>query len=109
MPEPVVTSPPKGCRIELAGAIEESNKANNALLPVFPIMFVLMLTVIVFQVRSLSAMVMVTLTAPLGLVGTVLAFSSTVWMGRNPGASGTGWHSDAQHADIDRSDSCKSA
>jgi len=38
---------------------------------VFPIMLVLTLLVIVVQVRSLSAMFMVILTAPLGLVGTV--------------------------------------
>lgn len=34
-------------------------------------MFILMMVVIVFQVRSLSAMAMVLLTAPLGLVGVV--------------------------------------
>ena len=48
-------------------------KANAALAKVFPIMLVLMLAIIMVQVRSFSAMSMVMLTAPLGLVGAVPA------------------------------------
>jgi multidrug efflux pump subunit AcrB len=70
--QPVQAKLPAGYKIELAGAIEEAGKANSALGAVFPIMIVLMLSVIILQVRSLSAMTMVILTAPLGLVGTVL-------------------------------------
>lgn len=62
---------PDGYRIETGGSIEEAGKANRALAPVFPIMIALTLLVIVVQVRSLSAMAMVMLTAPLGLIGTV--------------------------------------
>jgi multidrug efflux pump subunit AcrB len=40
-------------------------------LPIFPIMFLLMMIVIILQVRSLSAMAIVLLTAPLGLIGVV--------------------------------------
>jgi multidrug efflux pump subunit AcrB len=69
--QPVVSGLPPGYHIEMAGSIEEAGKANKALFLVFPIMIVLMFTVTVFQVRSLSAMTMVLLTAPLGLVGTV--------------------------------------
>ncbi|HLK24913.1 MAG TPA: efflux RND transporter permease subunit [Caulobacteraceae bacterium] len=69
--EPITARLPGGYRIEMAGSIEEAGKANQALLPIFPIMLVLMMTVIIFQVRSLSAMAMVMLTAPLGLVGVV--------------------------------------
>jgi multidrug efflux pump subunit AcrB len=67
--EPVVASLPAGYRIETAGSIEEATKANVALAAVFPIMFLLMMVVIIFQVRSISAMFMVLLTAPLALVG----------------------------------------
>src|SRR6202035_4471869 len=56
---------------ETGGNIEDSAKANSALLPVFPIMLLLTLLVLVLQTRSLSAMTMVFLTAPLGLVGAV--------------------------------------
>jgi multidrug efflux pump subunit AcrB len=69
--QPIVARLPAGYRIELGGNIEDAGKANRALAPVFPIMFVLTLLVIVIQVRSLSAMFMVFLTSPLGLVGTV--------------------------------------
>src|SRR3954470_7552030 len=62
---------PVGYRIEMAGAVEEAGKANVALAAVFPIMVALMLTIIMFQVRSFSATAMVMLTGPLGLVGAV--------------------------------------
>ena len=58
-------------RIETAAALEEAAKANKALAAIFPIMIVLMMIVIIFQVRSLAAMAMVLLTAPLALVGVV--------------------------------------
>ncbi len=69
--QPIVASLPEGYRIETGGNIEESGKANRALSVVFPAMIVLMLTVIIFQVRSFSGMFMVVLTAPLGLAGVV--------------------------------------
>lgn len=68
---PVVASLPAGYRIEMGGPIEEAGKANGALAAVFPVMLVLMMAVIMFQVRSFPAMAMVLLTAPLGLVGAV--------------------------------------
>jgi multidrug efflux pump subunit AcrB len=62
---------PAGYRIEVAGNSEQSDKANNALAKVFPVMLFLMLVTIMAQVRSFPAMAMVFLTAPLGLVGAV--------------------------------------
>lgn len=70
--QPIVSTLPPGYHIDMAGSIEEADKANKALAVVFPIMIVLMFTVTIFQVRSLSAMAMVLLTAPLGVVGTVI-------------------------------------
>ena len=69
--QPIIASLPEGYRIETGGNIEEAGKANKALATVFPVMIVLMLTVIILQVRSFSAMFMVVLTAPLGLAGVV--------------------------------------
>ncbi len=69
--QPIIRSLPAGYHIDMAGSIEEAGKANAALVPIFPIMIALMMVVIIFQVRSLSAMAMVLLTAPLGLVGVV--------------------------------------
>jgi multidrug efflux pump subunit AcrB len=69
--QPIMAKLPAGYRIDMAGSIEESAKANVALAAVFPVMVALMLTIIMFQVRSFSATSMVILTAPLGLIGAV--------------------------------------
>ena len=69
--QPIMDKLPGGYRIEEAGSIEESGKATKAMLPLFPIMLAVTLLIIIFQVRSISAMVMVFLTSPLGLIGVV--------------------------------------
>ncbi|KML67795.1 efflux RND transporter permease subunit [Pectobacterium peruviense] len=69
--QPVINTLPAGYRIEQAGPIEESAKATGAMAPLFPIMIAMTLLIIILQVRSMSAMVMVFLTAPLGLIGVV--------------------------------------
>jgi multidrug efflux pump subunit AcrB len=69
--EPIIERLPADYKIDMAGAIEESGKANKALAPIFPIMILMMMVVIILQVRKLSAMAIVLLTAPLGLVGVV--------------------------------------
>ncbi|TCU20377.1 efflux RND transporter permease subunit [Rhizobium sullae] len=69
--QPLIASLPVGYRIEMGGNIEESLKANVALVQVFPLMIAAMLIVIILQVRSLSTMTMVMLTAPLGIAGVV--------------------------------------
>ncbi|ANL49648.1 acriflavin resistance protein (plasmid) [Rhizobium phaseoli] len=69
--QPLIASLPVGYRIEMGGNIEESLKANAALVKIFPAMIAAMLIVIVLQVRSLSTMTMVMLTGPLGLAGAV--------------------------------------
>jgi multidrug efflux pump subunit AcrB len=69
--QPVIDRLPSGYRIEQAGAIEESGKAGKAIVPLVPIMVAMTLLIIILQVRSVSAMIMVFLTAPLGLIGVV--------------------------------------
>ncbi|MEY9560269.1 efflux RND transporter permease subunit [Sinorhizobium fredii] len=69
--QPLIASLPVGYRIEMGGNIEESLKANVALVKIFPAMIAATLIVIILQVRSLSTMTMVMLTAPLGLAGVV--------------------------------------
>ncbi|MGE1564012.1 efflux RND transporter permease subunit [Pantoea septica] len=76
--QPIIAKLPTGYRIEQGGPIEESGKATKAMAPLFPIMIAITLLIIILQVRSMSAMVMVFLTAPLGLIGvvpTLLLFS----------------------------------
>ncbi len=69
--QPIIERLPAGYRIEQAGSIEEAGKATAAMLPLFPIMIALTLLIIILQVRSMAAMVMVFLTSPLGLIGVV--------------------------------------
>ncbi|HZG18448.1 MAG TPA: efflux RND transporter permease subunit [Herbaspirillum sp.] len=69
--EQLKASLPPGYHIDTGGSVEESTKADKALAKLFPLMIVLMLTVIMLQVRSFATMWMVFATAPLGLVGAV--------------------------------------
>ncbi|WP_018604854.1 efflux RND transporter permease subunit [Uliginosibacterium gangwonense] len=69
--QPIMAKLPSGYQIVEAGSIEESGKANAAMLPLFPIMIALTLLIIILQVRSMASMVMVFLTSPLGLIGVV--------------------------------------
>ena len=64
---------PFGYRIDVGGAVEESDKANRALMAVFPVMLVTILTILMLQLKSFSTMSMVFLTAPLGFIGVVAA------------------------------------
>src|SRR5262249_17789480 len=60
---------PYGYRIETGGSIEESVKANSALLAVFPVMAIAMLAILVIQLQSFSRLALGVATAPLRLVG----------------------------------------
>lgn len=71
--QPIIETLPPGYRIELGGAIEESDKSNRALFAVFPLMFAVMLLILMVQVQSFSRLFMVFMTAPLGLIGVVPA------------------------------------
>ncbi len=71
--QPIVDGLPPGYRIEEGGAIEESDKANEALFAVFPAMFAVMLTLLMIQLQSFSRLFMVFMTGPLALIGVVPA------------------------------------
>ena len=69
----IKASLPPGYRIDTGGAIEESAKANEALFRIFPVMFLVMLTLLMIQLQSFSKLFLVFSTAPLGLIGAVAA------------------------------------
>ena len=69
--KPIIAKLPDGYRIEEAGSIEQSRKANGAIVPLLPIMIAATLLIIILQVRSIATMVMVFATSPLGLIGVV--------------------------------------
>src|SRR5262249_22847584 len=60
---------PYGYRIETGGSIEESVKANSALLSGFPVMAIAMLSILMVQLQSFSRLAWVFAPAPLGLMG----------------------------------------
>jgi multidrug efflux pump subunit AcrB len=70
---PIEAKLPSGYRIDVGGAVEESDKANAALLAVAPVMLVTILALLMLQLQDFSRMWMVMLTAPLGLIGVVPA------------------------------------
>ena len=57
----------------MGGAVEESNKANQALVAVAPAMMFTILLILMLQLQSFSRMSIVVMTAPLGLIGVVAA------------------------------------
>jgi multidrug efflux pump subunit AcrB len=64
---------PQGYRIELGGTVEESNKAQVSVAAVLPLMLILILTVLMFQLQRFSRLFLVLSVAPLGLIGVVAA------------------------------------
>src|SRR5262245_10329713 len=56
-------------RIEPGGAFEESAKGNASIFVLFPVMVMVMLTLLMIQLQSFSRLFLVFLTAPLGIVG----------------------------------------
>ncbi len=67
----VILNLPPGYRIEKGGAVEESEKANQALFSMFPIMILVMLTFLMLQVQDFRKAFLVFGIAPLGLIGAV--------------------------------------
>ena len=63
---------PAGYRIEMGGAIEESAKGNNSLFAVFPIMILVMLTIVMAQLQNFARLGLVMMSAPLGIIGATL-------------------------------------
>ena len=71
----VRASLPPGTRIEMGGAIEESQKGAGSIFILFPIMVLAMLTFLMLQMQSFSRLAMVFFTAPLGIVGASIALN----------------------------------
>jgi multidrug efflux pump subunit AcrB len=66
---------PVGYRIEMGGAIDESSKANASIAAVFPVVGLLMLTIVMFQLQNFTRLGLVMMSAPLGLIGASLALN----------------------------------
>jgi multidrug efflux pump subunit AcrB len=64
---------PKGYRITLGGIAEESAVSQASVFAVVPVMILLMLTVLMFQLQSFRSVFVVLAVLPLSLIGVVLA------------------------------------
>lgn len=64
---------PQGYKLETGGVVENSAKSQKPILAVFPIMALIMLTVLMIQLQSFSRLFLVIAVAPLGLIGVVAA------------------------------------
>jgi multidrug efflux pump len=64
---------PVGYRIEIGGAVEENGKAQASINAQMPLLAVAVLVFLMIQLQSFSRVLMVVLTAPLGLIGVVIA------------------------------------
>ena len=64
---------PVGYRVEIGGAVEENAKAQASINVQMPLLGVAVLVLLMVQLQSFSRVLMVVLTAPLGLIGVVAA------------------------------------
>jgi multidrug efflux pump subunit AcrB len=60
-----------GYHVEVGGTVEESAKAQSSVIAVLPLMLVLTLTVLMFQLQGFNRLFLVLSVAPLGLIGVV--------------------------------------
>jgi multidrug efflux pump subunit AcrB len=82
LPETVVTSLAPGVEslakslqssysIAVGGTVEESKKSQTSVLAVVPLMLLIMVTVLMFELKSFSRLFLALTVAPLGLIGVV--------------------------------------
>ncbi|MBN8438337.1 MAG: efflux RND transporter permease subunit [Candidatus Accumulibacter sp.] len=71
--DPLRAGLPPGFRIEAGGATEESAKGENSIKAVMPLMLVGVITLLMIQLQNIGRMLLVLVTAPLGLIGVALA------------------------------------
>jgi multidrug efflux pump len=64
---------PAGYHVATGGSVEESAKAKDSVMAVVPAMVLLVLTILMFQLRSFQRVFLVLSVAPLGIIGVVTA------------------------------------
>jgi multidrug efflux pump subunit AcrB len=64
---------PVGYRVEIGGSVEQNAKAQASINAQMPVLVVAVLVLLMIQLQSFSRVLMVVLTAPLGLIGVVMA------------------------------------
>jgi len=64
---------PPGYRLEAGGVVEDAAKGQKSIMAGMPLFFFTVLTLLMIQLHSFQRVIMVVLTAPLGLIGVALA------------------------------------
>jgi multidrug efflux pump subunit AcrB len=64
---------PAGYRIEIGGSVEENGKAQASIVAQLPLLAIAVLLCLMIQLQSFGRVLMVVLTAPLGMIGVVIA------------------------------------
>jgi len=64
---------PLGYHVEIGGAIEDSARGQRSIAAGMPLLVIVVLSLLMIQLQSFARVFMVVLTAPLGLIGVVLA------------------------------------
>jgi multidrug efflux pump subunit AcrB len=73
--EPIRDALPPGYRSEMGGAIEESTKGNSSIFSIFPLVGLIMLTLVMVQLQDFTRAGLVMMSAPLGVIGASLALN----------------------------------
>jgi multidrug efflux pump subunit AcrB len=73
----LAASLPEGYRIEAGGTVEETAKGQASVGRIVPLMVLVTLALLMFQLRSFARVALVLLTAPLGLIGVACALLVT--------------------------------
>jgi len=70
--EAIQASMPENYRIATGGSVEESSKGSSSVMAGIPLFLLAVITILMIQLQSVSRVVMVLLTAPLGIIGIAL-------------------------------------
>ncbi|MDF2524402.1 MAG: acriflavin resistance protein [Clostridiales bacterium] len=68
---------PPGYSITIAGSLEDSQKSIGYLLQPVPVMIIIIITLLMFQLQKMSLMILTILTAPLGIIGVSISMILT--------------------------------
>lgn len=71
--QPILKQLPAGVTVETGGAIEESAKGASSVAKGVPLFLAAVFTLLMLQLRSISNVLLVVLTAPLGMIGITFA------------------------------------
>lgn len=64
---------PLGYHITVGGSLESSKKAQASINAVMPLTMIVILTLLMFQLKNFTRMIMVVITGPLGIIGVALS------------------------------------